>query len=704
MGFPLIELFQKLDKPGLRLLNMYGPAEVMVPTMCEIAYRNTTAADMPLPVGPVRPNYIAYVVDNQDHPVPAGVPGELIVGGAGVGLGYINDLVLTAKKFQHDRFATPRAISRGWTRAHRTGDRVYLRERDGVFVLLGRITGDLQVKIRGQRLDVREVESSIIGTSGGDVVDAVVNLHQGEDGKIGSDSLVARVVLSPAATIKLREGDVRDGFLAKLVGRLPLPSYMLPSVVVSVPSLPLNKHGKVDRLSIAKLPLPSRSLRGTEVSTSIQTTDQQRMKEIWDYVLGDAMSQSTGPASDFFLVGGNSLLVITLQAELKERYRLDIPLTELFQRSTLGQMAELLQGKVAAPMQVDWETETKVDDNVRSMQHIRVKPPACENVVVVLTGATGFLGRHLLRGLISSTRVKAIHCVAVREPSKLRDMASPKVVIYSGDLRSPLLGLTEGDARTIFTSTDVIVHNGADVSFLKSYTTMRGANVASTKELVRLALLHRSAERLHFVSTAGVAALNMEELYEVPLPGYPPADSSNGYVVSKWACENYLENAFAATGLPVTIHRPTAIMGPGAPRLDVMHNVLHFAEKLRTVPEMQALEGWFQFVDIVDIAGDMVGDILGTEAGVGGVLYRNHSGTEAETVQISRLREYLTKKHSVEFTMVDDFEWVEKASTVGLAREIGEYLRSIGDAFKHGSKWVFPRVWKGTKNDRLRVT
>lgn len=343
MGFPLIELFQKLDKPDLRLLNMYGPAEVMVPTMCEIAYRITMAADMPLPVGPVRPNYIAYVVDNQGHPVPAGVPGELIVGGAGVGLGYINDPVLTAKKFQHDRFATPRAVSRGWTRAHRTGDRVYLRERDGVFVLFGCITGDLQVKIRGQRLDVREVEGSIIGTSGGDVVDAVVNLHEGEDGKIGSDFLVARVVLSPAATMKLGEGGVRDGFLTKLVGRLPLPSYMLPSVVVSIPSLPLNKHGKVDRLSIATLPLPPRSLQLAEVSNTIQATDQQRMKEIWDYVLGDAvLSQSIGPASDFFLVGGNSLLVITLQAELKERYRLDIPLTQLFQRSTLGQMADLL--------------------------------------------------------------------------------------------------------------------------------------------------------------------------------------------------------------------------------------------------------------------------------------------------------------------------------------------------------------------------
>lgn len=756
MSFPVIQLFQNLNKPDLRLLNIYGPTEVMVPTMHEVCYRDLTAADMPLPIGAVRPNYTAYVADEQTHhPVPAGIPGQLVVGGAGVATGYINDPALTAERFPLDQFASRHSLAHGWTRAHLTGDRVYLRESDGVFVLLGRIANDFQVKIRGQRLDVREVEASIVSTSNGQISGAVVHLRtmssstplsssSSTDGKgtnaIGSDFLVAHVALTPALAAEFdlsdsnKKSDGMDEFLKDVVARLPLPAYMRPSVVVPLTSLPVNNHGKVDRLAVTKLPLPSSpsQLNGDGVSQHDVdlTQNQQIIKDIWVSVLGSvAHAHTITPASDFFLVGGNSLLLISVRDKLKKIYHRQIALVELFQSTTLAEMADLLGDgnaeeaasdatAAAKRREHDWATETRYDDHglpVLPSKGQIARENNKEGLVVVLTGATGFLGRRLLRAMIESPAIKTIYCIAVRDPSKLSDFGSAnKVVMQAGDLRSPLLGLKSNDAQSIFTSADIIIHNGADVSFLKPYTTLKTTNVASTKELVRLIHTYPSASpstsgpALHFVSTAGVAALtnNQQDLYERRLLGQPVGSSNtSGYVASKWACETFLENVAAAdTGLRIVVHRPTAIVGPDAPRLDVMHNVINLAEQLRCVPQMRALQGWFQFVPIEEITRDMLDDILGDRPGGHAavpddtlgprVRYHNHCGPEEETVEIHDLGEYLGKKQGAQFETVEDHEWVRRANSIGAAAEITEYLLTIGDNFeKTGAKWIFPRVW-----------
>lgn len=345
-------------------------------------------------------------------------------------------------------------------------------------------------------------------------------------------------------------------------------------------------------------------------------------------------------------------------------------------------------------------------------------------MVVILTRATGFLGRRLLQVMVQS-RIKTIHCIAVRDPGKLSDFTKPlfsnsstnKVIIHAGHHRSPLLGLNSNDAQSIFTSADTIIHNGADVSSLKSYPTIRTTNVASTKELIRLMHIYPSnltrETQLRFVSTAGVAALtnNQQELYEKRLLGRPVGNSNtSGYVASKWVCDMFLENVAAAgTGISVVIHRPTAIVGPDVPRLDVMHNVLHLAEQLHCVPQMQALEGWFKFVSIEEIIRDMLEDILNhppdtaidTNSSGPRIRYHNHCGPEVKTVEIHDLGGYLKKKQGaeVDFEVVNDYEWVWRANSIGPAPEITEYPLTIGENFrKTGAKWIFPRVWNKRTN------
>lgn len=171
--------------------------------------------------------------------------------------------------------------------------------------------------------------------------------------------------------------------------------------------------------------------------------------------------------------------------------------------------------------------------------------------VVVLTGATSFLGRHILQKLVSENTVKAVHRIAVRDISKLF-VDSPTFIIHPGDLRDPLLGLSDDAVRRVFSQASVIIHNGADVSFLRSYWTLRAANVLSTKTLVQLALkhaIHKPLLHFHFVSTAGVLQLGTGELYEEAVFVLQPQKNANRYVASKWASEKYLENVHAGSGL-----------------------------------------------------------------------------------------------------------------------------------------------------------
>lgn len=155
-----------------------------------------------------------------------------------------------------------------------------------------------------------------------------------------------------------------------LVTKLPLPAYMRPSVVIPLLSLPVNNHGKVDRFAATKLPLPSghnhfdgARVPGEGVDLS---QDQQSMKDVWVSVLGYvAHAHAITASSDFFLVGGNSLLLIAVRDKLKKVHRRDLALVKLFQSTTLGEMANLLredssQGTVTdvGAYVTDWSTET----------------------------------------------------------------------------------------------------------------------------------------------------------------------------------------------------------------------------------------------------------------------------------------------------------------------------------------------------------
>ncbi|KAK3983958.1 hypothetical protein QBC44DRAFT_390153 [Cladorrhinum sp. PSN332] len=823
----LIEMLRRVNKPNLRFLNAYGPAETIIPHIYEVPYRdpnfNVSAV---IPIGKVQPNYSIYIMDQDNHPLPAGVPGQIVIGGAGVASGYIRQPELTASRFPKDTLATPRSLAKGWTRAHLSGDRGYMLQ-DGTFIALGRINGDTQVKLRGQRFELREVEAAIVAAGRGDILEAVCHVQQ-RGGEKEDDASAAFLV----AHVVLKSGILDpDRSLRELVGSqslAALPQYMRPSVIVPLPFIPLSHHGKVDRKLLSKAPLKKEesklmekpslgemeaiwrevlvdivsqdhrldqnsdfflvggnslllihvknkirermgrdipllslfegstlgkmaaTVAATSTSTATSTAEtsnntQASMKKIWLSVLNNIIGgdpNSIGPSSDFFLIGGNSLLLINIQREVNNEFGLLLPLASMFEASTLEKMSALLDTTALATSQAkdnsqpatstfDWQDEVAFKGPVpasflaagqmaRTSHRLAPSDETSPVMTVVLTGSTGFLGRYLLQKLVSNTNIARIHCIAVRNTAKMPPhlLDSPKITIHPGDLRDsdPAFSLSPEMSKQIFSSPNLsIIHNGADVSFLRGYHTLRAANLISTKILAYLAIQHFTRTsplpHFHFISTAGVSQLlnGTAELYEEPLvipQGQPDIRTANGYITTKYASEKFLENANAAAGLPVTVHRPSYILGHDAPELDVMHNILTSAQKLRSVPKtaINMSNRWLQFVGIDEVAGDIISDVV-APVHVPAVRFKNHCGEEKDWVKLDHLGEYLESKEGGrgKFVVVEFIKWIEDAGRVGMPLQVREYLMDLmvdnGEGGDDGRKksGVYSRVLKGLR-------
>ncbi|KAH0565584.1 putative Hybrid PKS-NRPS biosynthetic cluster [Trichoglossum hirsutum] len=700
----LKQQFQNLGLQHLLLFDVYGPTEVSwACSVGKIPYDDLHANSEGglCPIGPSQPNYSVYIVDEHLRPVPVGFPGEVCIGGAGVSSGYLNNDKLTEKKYIPDPFATADDIARGWDRMYRSGDRGRLNA-DGSLIFLARMDGGSQIKLRGLRIELDDVTNTILHTADGILTDAAISVR-------GDPAfLVAFVVVSQEASLS----DTRQ-FLKQLLQRLPLPQYMRPAEILPLDRLPMNQNGKIDRSALDTIPLPRQSKSDTE--SSILSTLESQLAAIWEEILpNDAVgSFAVGRDSDFFYVGGNSLLLVRLQSLIHESFHISIPLVELFQDSTLGGIASRISTKCDqdAPAQaIDWDYEISVP-KAELHSAVAVAPkfarpivPGMVGKVVLLTGSTGFLGKAILRQLVADSTVRKVHCVAIRSSGQLGvrrlPIESDKIETHAGNLSMPRLGLSETEFATLSQEIDAIIHNGADVSFLKSYPSLRKPNVGSTKELVKLALPRKIP--FHFVSTSGVAHLSSaDSLAEVSVAELRPStDGSNGYTASKWASEAFLEHVAEELGLPTWIHRPTNIFGEGVPATDIMQNVRYYSLLMNAVPSMEDWRGYFDLVHVDTVAVDVVREVLGDriltsrEAASGGKTFMISHHCSDTKMPVHELKYTLEKESGNPFETLTMHEWVSRAGKRGLDRMVGSFLETAVAGKDH---LAFPMIMKSEK-------
>jgi hybrid polyketide synthase/nonribosomal peptide synthetase ACE1 len=682
----LIEEFKALQQPGLTLINGYGPAEIAIACSGTHIPLDSTAASSVQALFTL-PNYSVYIVDQSFNPVPVGVPGEVVIGGAGVAQGYL-DNVKTNDRFALDRYASPFFKEKHWTTIHRSGDRGKLT-RSGGLVLLGRMDGDNQVKLRGMRINVEEIEKAIVNSSAGVIAQAVVCVRS-DAGHSSDKFLVAFAVMTAAD-----KAENTLGFLKRLARELPLPQHMRPAAIIPIETIPQSTSGKTDRAAVSLLPIPS--MASQHVNDDTLKESEQSLRQLWKQALPRELASyhSIEAKSDFFHVGGTSLALVDLQALIRDRLGVSMALHQLFESSTLRGMAASIEdlSYPGQELEVDWKTEVEIDSSLAlslSGGGTHIIPSGVR--VVVLTGATGFLGKELLQLLMNDTDVVSIHCLAVRkESSELPEIFShPKVHLHKGNLGASQLGLSNSDVSSIFSCADIVIHNGADVSFMKSYQTLKLINVASTKELVKLALPRRIP--FHFVSTAGVARLAGQESFgELSVASFPPPSPPNdGYIAAKWVSEVYLENIQRQFGLPVWIHRPSSITGAEAPELDLMGNVMQYIKETGKVPDSSSWSGVFDLISVESVASQLLEAVHESSLSHSQAVKYLYESGEMQLGQedIMPLMELGTGQ---EFQTVTIEEWVTYAEQAGMSRLLAAYLRTASDG-----QVLLPKLVKGT--------
>ncbi|MTJ09880.1 non-ribosomal peptide synthetase [Anabaena sp. UHCC 0204] len=300
-----------------RLINMFGQTET-----CGIVatYPINIEADTPtkiIPLGQPIANTQIYILDQYLQPLPMGVTGELYIGGWGVGQGYLHRPDLTAERFIPDPFSYEPG-----TRLYKTGDLGrYLP--DGIIEFIGR--SDYQVKIRGFRIELAEIEALL--TQYSQVREAVVIARENEN---KDKQLIAYLVAKNSETIDLHQ---LNKFLQD-----NLPNYMLPSHFVILEALPLTPNGKVNR---QELPAPeelSPHKQGTIIAP--RTPIEEVLAAIWIKILG---VKQVGITENFFELGGHSLLATQVISQIREAFKVELPLRSLFELPTVAELAQRVE-------------------------------------------------------------------------------------------------------------------------------------------------------------------------------------------------------------------------------------------------------------------------------------------------------------------------------------------------------------------------
>ncbi|WLQ16684.1 amino acid adenylation domain-containing protein [Hahella aquimaris] len=303
--------------PAVRLINVYGPTECCVDATAYVIDSKRLPSSPYVPIGQPLRNTRAWVLDRHGAPVPAGVTGEIVLAGAGVSRGYLNRPELNGEKFV---FLTSPCSASGAVRFYKSGDRGRWT-MDGALEFLGRM--DDQVKVRGHRIELGEVESHLRAHPDVEQAAALLVAPDSENESISAE-LVAYVILKQEVG-----ADTLRRYLQER-----LPEYMLPSSYVALHELPLNASGKLDRKALAALRQSGR-LGVTTAFAAPQSPLEILLARLWSEILG---RDQVGVNDNYFALGGDSIKAIQLASRLhREGWKMAIK--DLFANPTIAALA-----------------------------------------------------------------------------------------------------------------------------------------------------------------------------------------------------------------------------------------------------------------------------------------------------------------------------------------------------------------------------
>src|SRR5215213_9393426 len=318
-----------------RLLNAYGPTEATITaTTFDITKQAVAEANEVLPIGRAVGPRVLYVLDQEGHPVPLGVYGELHIGGPLLARGYLNHAVLTAAAFVPDPFS-----GENGGRLYRTGD-VARWLADGTIEFVGR--ADRQVKIRGFRVELGEIEAALRRHPS---VNEAVTLAV-DDSTTKGKQIVAYVVTTKDSE---QTHEHWREFLKEW-----LPDYMIPGAFISIEKLPLTPNGKVDRIALAELEMLKPSVSDNGSAAAITETERV-IADVWAEILE---VEQVGPSDNFFELGGHSLIATQIISRLRKKFKVELPFRVIFEEQTVRAIGQKIEESLAEKSQNTSQTST----------------------------------------------------------------------------------------------------------------------------------------------------------------------------------------------------------------------------------------------------------------------------------------------------------------------------------------------------------
>ncbi|MGO1630456.1 MAG: amino acid adenylation domain-containing protein [Staphylococcus equorum] len=540
------------NKNNTALLNLYGPTETTV-DVTSFDCENHKTYDS-IPIGKPISNIQAYILNEDNNIMGIGVPGELCIAGVGVTAGYLNRPELTQEKFIDNPF--------GKGKLYRTGD-LAKWNGDGNISYIGRI--DEQVKIRGYRIELGEIES-------------ILRQHT----HINDVAIVARPMVDNELSIcaYLVSDDSLDfGSLKTSLGQ-KLPDYMIPAYMTQLDELPVTSNGKLNKKALPEIKVESK------VYVAPTNDMESAVAKTFEAVLHvDQISIH----DNFFEMGGDSLKAIKLTSLISKSYNISIK--DIFELQTIASISKALVER--EEMNVMTKLDALKIPNVKNEHHFNsdfiseindYKVKSNENykfidkdVVksdkqILLTGATGYLGIHILKDLLE--RKDLIIYVLVRNSEKisgenklnnnwfyyfnsqLKTEDLSRIHFVEGDIESKYLGFSNSNYDYLVNNIDIIINAAANVNHFATEESSYNTNVKSIHNLISFAK-DKNKKEIHHMSTISIASGSIEDKdsstfseYDVDISQKP----NNIYIDSKIEAEKLLI-AYREEGIETNIYR-----------------------------------------------------------------------------------------------------------------------------------------------------
>ena len=463
------------------IFNIYGPTETTICVLVDSLDKTTKEITLGKPIS----NTKIYIIDKYLKPVPIGVTGELCIAGDGVGAGYLNRPELTAEKFIDNPF--------GKGKLYRTGDLAYWRD-DGNIVYVGR--NDFQVKIRGLRIELGEIENAISAIDG--IVQSVVIVRKDNTGR----QIICAFYTGKEFTAK----EIRE-----IIGQ-KLPKYMLPHIFTHLEKMPLTPSGKISRKSLPDVDL-------SQIITTTEYVEPENELEIRLAALMEKVLEYSpiGRNDDFFELGFDSLKAIMFTS-IAHNDGINFNLQNVFDYPTIRLLAEYINDENKQQISYANFDFTEINKILTKNTIENIQTPQAVSVGnILLTGATGFLGSHILSDYLECDSGIAYCLVRGKNQAESERRLTEILEFYFGkkyndceriqvicaDLQDERFGLTELGYKNLSSCVNTVINAAATVKHYGSYSYFHSVNVETVTRLIDFCV--SSDAKLIHISTESVS-------------------------------------------------------------------------------------------------------------------------------------------------------------------------------------------------------